>query len=1161
MSMVKDYLSVSDRFNRSIRLERDFFDPSAMEAYVVTEEVRKQVNRLMKGLDAESGQRAWRITGDYGSGKSSFALLLAHLFFGDDKKIPALAWAHLDKEFITSQKRGYLTILITGSRAPIRKEVVKGLIEALSDPLFFGGEVPDMVSELREQAEEFLALDLTDRDLVDLIRDINEKLIKKGFFKGMFIIIDELGKFLEYAADNPEEQDVFFLQELAESASRSRSKPLFVLGILHQGLASYAKSAGPQKELEKVAGRFEEIVFRNSISQVATLTSEALGGENSKAPAEYADHLRSAMSHSVDLGIFGSSAPQEYFQELADRTYPLHPTILPIMHAFFSKFGQNERSLFGFFVSQEPFALNAFADRDAGPAVLYRLSDFYDYAATNFGHLLGAGSFSTHWNHVESLIRSFRTGNEIEEKVIKTVGMLDFMARKEMRAVNDVVCLCLDQYPAEQIRDTLSSLRQRGVLFSRGQTNEYRLWDHSSVNLETSYEKAWELSKGDGDLVKRLKDFGLLSERPLVARRHFVETGNLRHFEVKYLDVEDLEREMGEPVEEADGRLLIPICESKEELNKAKELASLQPVEDGLPKVIGISSQPLRELDELIRKCAAWKWIAENEGGLKDDRFAAEEVSRALVSAQRELQRNFQASLGLGHGEETEGRYVSWYRNGKIASKGAGRKLHSYLSDLCDEIFPDAPRIVNELINRRKISAAARSASNRLIQRLFENADQAELGFPEDKAPPEKSMYLSTLSTAGVHVKSGDSEHKLVMPQAGNETDPCHLNPLFSRLLDLLESKPDERIRVDKLFKELKKPPYGVRDGLLPILLAVLVICRRNQIALYYEGTFESEIDHNLFQVLAKKPEIFELQSCKIEGLRVDVLEQIYGILKKGSEHQPTDLLEVVKPLCGAIAGLSEYVRKTGRLSPIAKKVRDSILNAADPSKLLFSDLPEALGLEPFGQDMGESESHEAIARFVQELEKSLEELRHALNKLRERLQLSMLRAFEKKDSLENFAATRRTLSTQAESIAITTANIDLKAFSLRIMDSTKSDFEWIDSVASLLANSPPDKWLNQHEDKFEDRLGELVGRFMRAEQLTFANGTNADSTVEPVRISLTRKDGSEKGRVLHLNESESKKARKLAMSIKEQLPDDRLVALAALYDLFWEMMPEDNDE
>ena len=37
---------------------------------------------------------------------------------------------------------------------------------------------------------------------------------------GLLVVIDELGKFLEFAAMNPERQDIYFLQCLAEAAAR-----------------------------------------------------------------------------------------------------------------------------------------------------------------------------------------------------------------------------------------------------------------------------------------------------------------------------------------------------------------------------------------------------------------------------------------------------------------------------------------------------------------------------------------------------------------------------------------------------------------------------------------------------------------------------------------------------------------------------------------------------------------------------------------------------------------------------------------------------------------------------------------------------------------------------------------------------------------------------
>ena len=77
---ISDFLRVPTRFLRSVQLERDFHDVAALEHYVVTPHMAEAFRRIADGLRANSGLRAWRITGDYGVGKSSFALALAHLF-------------------------------------------------------------------------------------------------------------------------------------------------------------------------------------------------------------------------------------------------------------------------------------------------------------------------------------------------------------------------------------------------------------------------------------------------------------------------------------------------------------------------------------------------------------------------------------------------------------------------------------------------------------------------------------------------------------------------------------------------------------------------------------------------------------------------------------------------------------------------------------------------------------------------------------------------------------------------------------------------------------------------------------------------------------------------------------------------------------------------
>lgn len=70
----------SHRFFRSTELARDFKDPNGLDGYWLTDFGRTCLKRLAAGTSTSSSRRAWRMTGDFGSGKSSFALFLANTF-------------------------------------------------------------------------------------------------------------------------------------------------------------------------------------------------------------------------------------------------------------------------------------------------------------------------------------------------------------------------------------------------------------------------------------------------------------------------------------------------------------------------------------------------------------------------------------------------------------------------------------------------------------------------------------------------------------------------------------------------------------------------------------------------------------------------------------------------------------------------------------------------------------------------------------------------------------------------------------------------------------------------------------------------------------------------------------------------------------------------
>lgn len=245
-------------FMRSVHLERDFWN-GALHEYILTPQTTATLARLAQGLATQSRQRAWRITGDYGTGKSSFALALAELLSGRHRRLPLPLRQAVDFRHLGTGRPRLLPVLITGSREPIATAVLKALRCALEGRLGPGTK-PRILRKLRSVASAKASP--SDAVVMDLLQEANAYICGTGKETGLLIILDELGKFLEFAALHSDRQDVFFLQNLAEAAARSGARPLFVVGILHQGFSAYAEqlSQVSQKEWEKVAGRFEELL-------------------------------------------------------------------------------------------------------------------------------------------------------------------------------------------------------------------------------------------------------------------------------------------------------------------------------------------------------------------------------------------------------------------------------------------------------------------------------------------------------------------------------------------------------------------------------------------------------------------------------------------------------------------------------------------------------------------------------------------------------------------------------------------------------------------------------------------------------------------------------------------------------------------------------------
>ncbi len=496
------------------------------------------------------------------------------------------------------------------------------------------------------------------------------------------------------------------------------------------------------------------------------------------------------------------------------------------------------------------------------------------------------------------------------------------------------------------------------------------MWEGSDIDVEARLQEARAQIDPNESLATSLtKHFRL---RPVVARRHSLQTGTLRYFDVRYVDATNLETIASEPLGDADGRILYAITLNADELQSVMSKAATSAIAN-LPQVILAIPQETEGLRETIFEVACSKWVQDNTPELEGDRAARGELQAYMSHSEASVEQALQAFLSPSASSVE----CSWFRGGERAAVSSGRMLQEYLSDVCDKVFSKTPILRNELINRRQISSSAASARRELLSAMLTSGDKRTLGI--EGFPPHVSMYFSLLQETGLH-REEDGRWGYVPPKA--DADPG-IVAAWQAIDGFLTETEIERRTVGELFELLSDAPYGMKSGLLPVLLCAALLHFDTEVALYEQGSFVPSLSNPIFERLIKTPEKFQLQRCRVAGVRETVLKRFADVIlqkPEGFASEKMNLLTVVRPLTRFATSLPAYTKNTQRLRETTTRVRQCLFDAREPDKLLFTQLPQACGLEPFTpSDMQDSDD---VDRFFRNLRESLSELRRAYDDL-----------------------------------------------------------------------------------------------------------------------------------------------------------------------------------
>ena len=1055
---VADKIQVNTRYTRSTNVERDRGSRAIIEAYLPTPRGISLLVDVAAALGADDMPRAWSLVGPYGSGKSSFALFLhellgRHVAKEAAGKVLATEEPSLGRCF--AAQRPWCRVVLTGSEESMPRSFLGAMDEAASE--FWAdkpGRKPVVIQQIRRARE---ATEVTGNGILALVDGLQTALENAGA-GGLLVVIDELGKFLEYEARRSG-GGMFILQQLAERAFRGRQVNLMLFVLLHQGFDLYARGMGEKlkNDWTKVQGRFQSVSFVETPEQTLRVVAAAFSNSLTDAQRRSIRARTSRVAAAIkDANGLPAGLDEDAATEIFAACYPMHPVSLLVLPALCQRFAQNERTLFSYLGSREPHGFRESVEslRKVGDWV--PPAEIYDYFVQNQPAVLADPLTHRRWAEVvtaveraESIDEQVATDASVasSSELAKAIGVLNLISRSGGLKASAKVLRQL--FPSKRAFDgAVQRLVDTSVVQYRRFSDEFRVWQGTDFDIDerTNLERQ---KLGRFELAAALKDRS--ESAPIVARRHSIETGALRYFDVVYVDA----RSSMMFASDASPRIVFFLAEGKADEGTFEFMRRAS-----APNDIWVLHRGGSAIRAVIGDVLALEGVERGGQELASDPVAAREIKERLQATRVSERDALNALIGTPHRSD-------WYWRDQKLGVVNRRALQHELSRVMDAIYDKTPTIRSELANRERLSSQAAAARNKLFQHMLDHRDLPGLGI--QKYPPERAIYRSLLEAGRLHVDTADGWE---FTEPGDE-DPLKFRPAWIRLDELFAMSESRAVSTANLMDALAAPPYGVKRGIFPILLLHYYLLHRHEIAFYDEGVYSPTLTYEHLERLVRRPDLYTFQRFRIEGVRATLFDE-YSRALFGEVRDSLNLLDLARPLTGFVLGLDDYAQKTRRLSAVALRVRQAFFLSKSPEKLLFEELPKACG---FDNDVD-------LAGFDDALIGALRELKGALVALHDYMRSALCASFGIPDDTP-LRDLRELLRGRCHGLDQYTVDVKgLRSFIRRIADRSAAADDWFRGILLFLGHKPVHKWTDQDRDTADYRLAEFSSRLLDLEKL-----------------------------------------------------------------------------
>lgn len=654
---------------------------------------------------------------------------------------------------------------------------------------------------------------LTGSEVLPMYQSVADKLCEQYGYSGIYVVFDEFSKFIEGQEKHSIGGNMKFLQDMCELANESKDTQIYMTMVAHKSIKEYGAylSEAVINAFTGIEGRIEEVLFNTSSKNSYELIQNAIETDTSRLaeiPEANKYFGRAKVDEYYKIPAFRSTFTNIDFEEIIVKgCYPLSPVSAYALLNISEKVAQNERTLFTFISKEEPKSMAQYVvEHTFNNEWIVTPDKIYDYFQNLFKKEIGNERVHTEWLNAEYAIAKAKETGKI--RMLKTLAVINIINKfDEMPPTEEILKIASGLPNATEI---LNSLVAKELIYKKETNNCYVFKTRAGASLKSEIKRRRALK----DSVNLSQVFSDVSNNQYILPKRYNNTYSMtRYFRFEYLDVVDFLKLENVDVLLHDGKFQdgkVVALYSLDNSNRTEQIMKKVAELTSYNIIVIYTEKPFAMMD----KARDYEIIQNIKS---DDKFMKENeiLSKELVVMEEDIEKIL--SDYLENEFEQMGSHITIYYDGDKWVLDENICTSIAVDIVCNHFYSETVVINNELINKQYIKTAPIKKSRKIIMQNILDEGSVE-------------SYLSGTSSEA-------TIYRAVMVNSGISSDdkPDNVKKLLGIFKSFFDSCVDEKKSLSILVNRFCGKPFGMRAGVLPILLAYSLSKRNEDIVVYYE--------------------------------------------------------------------------------------------------------------------------------------------------------------------------------------------------------------------------------------------------------------------------------------------------------------------------------------